>query len=98
MSREIRRTPIRPIAAEYSLLNEENRGIVELHPIQIVRDCYNKSTTPSFNFADECDENNYVRSCKFAPTGNHLITDSEDRYVRIFRVENDRVGSNSYNF
>lgn len=62
-----------------------------MKPVQIVQDCYNQGTTPKFNFAKECGENNFVRSCKFSPTGSHLITDSVDRRVRVFAFEDDKV-------
>ncbi|CAD5235698.1 unnamed protein product [Bursaphelenchus xylophilus] len=54
-----------------------------------VSDCFCSGTTPKFEFAQNCPENNYVRSVKYSPCGKYLISDSEDRRVRIFDVNED---------
>jgi WD40 repeat protein len=83
--------PIRPETVQYKLLEETVPGYVQLEPLQIISDCYNEGSTPKFNFSTDCAENNYVRSCKFSPTGTHLITDSEDRRIRIFDFDEEKA-------
>lgn len=87
-----RKIPVRPEAVDYKPLSLEQQGAIQIEPFQIIQDCFNENTTPKFNFAPNCKENNYVRSCKFSPTGKHLIKDSEDRRFRIFDFsDEDRV-------
>lgn len=87
-----RKKPIRPVAVEYKQLS--GPGVIQLEPFQVIQDCFNEGSTPKFNFAPNCKENNYVRSCKFSSTGTHLVTDSEDRRIRIFELdEEDKVCS-----
>ncbi|KAI6191246.1 hypothetical protein M3Y97_00207500 [Aphelenchoides bicaudatus] len=88
---EVKKARVQPIAVEYPLLNKECVGELKCELVQTIRDCYNEGTTPKFNFAKDCGENNFVRSCKFSPTGTHLITESADRRVRIFDFKDDKL-------
>ena len=80
--------PVR-VAVAYGALNVERAGRLPLTARQTIADCFRAGTTPRFSFAAACEENNYVRSCRFAPSGRWLVSDAEDRQVRVFRVEED---------
>lgn len=60
-----------------------------LKPFQEISDCFNEGTTPNFSthICRFIGENNYVRSCKWSPDGFLLISDSVDRFVRIFEFQ-----------
>nr|CAD2127406.1 unnamed protein product [Meloidogyne enterolobii] len=57
-----------------------------LKPFQEISDCFKEGTTPNFDthIRRFTGENNYVRSCKWSSDGNWLISDSLDRFVRVF--------------
>jgi len=73
---------------EYDLLST-TLGRIDVRPIQVVRECYESETAPKFGFSKRVRENNYVRSCKWSPDGEWLVTDSEDRIARIFRLNDE---------
>lgn len=65
-------------------LPENAEFYAKLHPSYIFTECYKQNTVPKFGFSKKITDNNYVRSCKWSPNGEWLVTDSEDRIARIF--------------
>jgi hypothetical protein len=49
-------------------------------------DCFTDSTL-DFKFSSKIQFNNYLKGCKWSPNGELLLTSSEDRKTRTFRLD-----------
>ncbi|KAI1718891.1 RINT-1 / TIP-1 family domain-containing protein [Ditylenchus destructor] len=76
--------PKEPTKIDYKFQN-----VLSNAPMQRITDCYNQGTVPDFGFSSKVNDNNYVRSCKWSPSGHWLITESMDRRVRIFKYDSE---------
>ncbi|KAI1730313.1 RINT-1 / TIP-1 family domain-containing protein [Ditylenchus destructor] len=76
--------PKEPTNIDYNFQN-----LLSNAPTQRITDCYNQGTVPDFGFSSKVNGNNYVRSCKWSPSGRWLITESMDRRVRIFKYDTE---------
>ncbi|KAL3072630.1 hypothetical protein niasHS_017604 [Heterodera schachtii] len=67
-------------------LPNDSSFFADLKPAQVISNCFNEGTTPDFGLHIHrfIGENNYVRSCRWSPDGNWLLTDSVDRITRLF--------------